>query len=143
MYKKAIVFFLVIFAIYLCSCSKTESNYQSSDLNAVDRNALDVSIIKLIAAPEKYHGRVVRVIGVGNLEFEGCAVYLSRDDYKYRVHKNGLWIELDEKATSYEDAKEFNGKYVIIEGTFDKNDAGHFGMWSGSIKKITRYELWE
>jgi len=142
MNKKIIAGVLLIFIIYFSACSNVDDPHIGSGENPADQNALDLSIINLIATPEKYHGKVVRVIGVGNLEFEGNAVYLSREDFKY-VSNNGLWIELGEKATPYNEAKKFNGKYVIIEGTFDKNDTGHFGMWSGSIKKITRYELWE
>lgn len=141
MFKKIILSaVLLIFIVGLCSCTNTSAN--NTELNPANQDALDISIINLIATPEKYHGKVVRVIGVGNLEFEGDAIYLSRDDYKY-VSNNGLWIELGEKATSYDEAKKLNGKYVIVEGTFDKNDTGHMGMWSGSIKKISRYELWE
>lgn len=142
MYRKRLTGFLLIFILCLSACSKAGDLNIGSGENPADQNALDISIINLIATPEKYHGKVVRVIGIGNLEFEGNAVYLSRDDYKY-VSSNGLWIELGGRSTPYDEAKKFNGKYVIIEGTFDKDDTGHFGMWSGSIKKVTRYELWE
>ena len=104
---------------------------------------MDVSIINLIATPEKYHSKRVRVIGVGHLEFEWNAVYLSRDDYQNDVDRNGLWLVLGERATPYEEAQKFNGKYVIIEGTFDKNYTGHMGLWSGAITNITRYDLRE
>ena len=142
MLKRITLCILIVLIILLSSCSTPNVPDNSSGQNPANQNALDVSIINLIATPEKYHGKIVRVIGVGNLEFEGNAIYLSRDDYKY-VSNNGLWIELGGSATPYDEAKKFNGKYVIIEGTFDKNDKGHFDMWSGSIKEITRYELWE
>ena len=131
----------IIFAMVVLTGCKSY-NYVSGK-NSANHDADDVSIIQLISNPEKYDGKVVRVIGVGNLEFEGDAVYLSRDDWKNWVCKNGLWIELGDDATSYNVAKCWNGKYVIIEGTFEQESTGHFGMWSGAITDITRYELWE
>lgn len=114
----------------------------NDNLNKVDFSAIDVSIIQLIANPSEYHGKKVRVIGVGNLEFEGDGLYLSKDDLKYGTN-NSLWLVLSLDATPYEDAMEYNGKYVLVEGTFDMNNKGHFGMWLGAIVDITRYINWE
>jgi hypothetical protein len=97
-------------------------------------------MIQLIANPEKYDGKLVFVKGVGNLQYEGDAVYLNIDDYINGNTLNGLWITLDEDVISYEEAKKYNGKYVIIIGEFDKDNKGHFGSWSGSINHITRYD---
>ena len=100
-----------------------------------------VSIIQLIATPEKYDGMLVRVTGVGNLEFEGNAIYLNKEDLAYRTH-NAVWLDFQSNTTvSYEEAKDFNGKYVIVEGVFDKNNTGHMGDFHGAITDITRYEL--
>ena len=37
-----------------------------------------VSLIRLIANPEKYHGKKIQVTGYINLEFEGDAIYLHK-----------------------------------------------------------------
>lgn len=111
-------------------------------INPANQYAIEVSMVQLLATPEKYHGKLVRVIGVGNLEFEGNYLSLSKEDHAYGVG-NSVWIELGNKATPYEKAKKYNGKYVIVEGFFDKDDRGHFDMFCGSIKDISRYELWE
>ena len=142
-----IILLLIVFivvAIYIVKKDDISYMFDTNDesINAANQNALEVSIIQLIANPKDYDGKIVRVIGVGSLEFEGNGVYLSRDDWKY-VSRNGLWIEVGNKATPYNVAKNWNGKYVIIEGTFDAKMTGHFGMWSGAIVNITRYELWE
>jgi len=146
MMRKNLCLLLFLCAAVFASCAHSERNLNSSDeieLNRANHSALGVSIIQLIAHPAEYHGKKVRVIGVGNLEFEGNGVYNSREDWKYAVYKNGLWIELGDQATPYLFAKAYNGKYVIIEGTFDQNSTGHLDMWSGAIIDITRYELWE
>ncbi len=41
-----------------------------------------ISLINLIATPERYHGKWVRVQGVANFEFEGNALFLHKEDYK-------------------------------------------------------------
>ncbi len=99
-------------------------------------------MIQLIATPEKYDGQFIRVIGVGNLEFEGDCISFSKEDLKYSVG-NSIWIELGEKAIPYKEAQQYNGEYVIIEGIFDKDDSGHMDMFCGAIKNISRYELWD
>ena len=110
--------------------------------NSANQLAEDVTMIELIANPEKYHGRLVRVIGVGNLEFEGNCIALSLDDLQ-NFTGNVIWIELGNRAISYEDAKQYNGEYVIVEGFFDQYDCGHMDMFCGSIKDVSRYQLWK
>lgn len=118
-----------------------ESGYKDG-INHANQYAIHVSMVELLAAPEKYDGKLVRVIGVGNLEFEGNYLSLSKEDREYHTF-NAIWLELGERAISYEEARAYNGKYVIVEGFFDKDDGGHFGMFHGTIKDINRYQLWE
>ena len=135
------VVFAVLFGIKIYQDKLIESGYSETQ-NAANQYAKDVTMIQLIADPEKYDGQLVRVIGVGNLEFEGNCISLSKEDLKYGVG-NSIWIELGEKAISYEQAKNYNGEYVIIEGIFDKDYCGHMDMFCGSIKNISRYDLWD
>ena len=123
---------------------KIESYYTLSgdEKNAANHYAEDVSIIELIANPEKYDSKLVRVIGVGNLEFEGNYICLSKEDWE-QSGSNQIWIELGTRATPYQEAQAYNGKYVIVEGFFDKDNCGHFGIFHGAITKVSRYELWE
>ena len=135
------VVFAVLFGIKIYQDKSVESGYSETQ-NSANQYAKDVTMIQLIATPEKYDGQLVRVIGVGNLEFEGNCISLSKEDLKYGVG-NSIWIELGEKAISYEEAQQYNGEYVIIEGVFDKDYCGHMDMFCGSIKNISRYDLWE
>jgi hypothetical protein len=102
---------------------------------------IDVSLVRLIANPKDYDGKVVRVIGYARLEFEGNAIYLHQDDYKHSIYKNGLWMDVSEDMLKRK--AEFDRKYVLIEGTFDAKMTGHMGLWSGSIQKITRCQVWK
>lgn len=98
------------------------------------------SIIELIACPDSFHGKGVRVIGFVNLAHEGTAIYLSSEDYKNRISKNGLWLEITpELWTKY---AECNDKYVLVEGIYNSKHLGHMGLFSGAIQEITRFEVW-
>lgn len=136
-----IIFFATFFGIKLFQSHLIESGYQETP-NSANQYAKDVTMVQLIATPEKYDGQLVRVIGVGNLELEGNCISLNREDLIYGVG-NSIWIELGERTISYDEAKQFNGEYVIVEGIFDKDDCGHMDMFCGSIKNVSRYELWD
>ena len=136
----AVVFGLLLGIKMFENCEQGCSGESS---NSANQRPEDVSIIQLIANPEKYHGKLVQVSGVGNLEFEGDYISLRKDDRKYGASKNALWISFDTDIISYEEAQQYNGKYVIVRGIFDMYDPGHGSLFSGTIKNVSRYDLWE
>ena len=106
----------------------------------VAAETLDVSLVQLIANPKDYDGKVVRMIGYVRLEFEGNAIYLHQDDYKHGITKNGLWIDVTDDMRKRQ--ADIDQKYVLLEGTFNARDRGHMGLWTGSVQKITRCQVW-
>ncbi len=94
-----------------------------------------VSIVQLIATPDRYDGKVIQVMGFLRLAFEGNVIYLHEDDYKHGIGKNGLWIERNAKIDEKSD--KLNMHYVVIEGTFHAGDQGHLGLNAGAISNIT------
>ncbi len=106
---------------------------------AAQRGPEAVSLVQLIATPEKYQGKPVQVFGFMRLEHEGNAIYLHKEDYENALYKNGLWLTNVDTA---EHRAKHNLKYVLVEGTFDGKAHGHFGLWSGTIKDIKRVDLW-
>jgi hypothetical protein len=102
--------------------------------------AEDVSMVQLIATPEKFDGKFVRVFGFLNLEFEGDSLYLHREDLVQSLVRNGVWVHRTEAMER--DRKKLNRHYVLIEGIFDAQDHGHMGLSGGAIKGITRVETW-
>jgi hypothetical protein len=100
----------------------------------------DVSLIQLVATPERFHGKFVRVIGHVRLEFEGNAIYLHHDDLKYGLTKNGLWLDVTDQIRKERD--KYTDKYVLVEGTFNSQNHGHMGMNSGAIESIKRFQAW-
>jgi len=117
----------------LTSCSEKNNNEENS-------MPLDVSLIQLIANPSDYHGKKIRISGVTQIDHSGVSVYFDKDGWYY-LGKEKLWVSIESKKIknentiyledmlwyyindewiSYEDAQEYNGKYVIIEGSSEK-----------------------
>jgi hypothetical protein len=100
----------------------------------------DVTLIRLIASPEKFDGKLIRVIGFLRLEFEGDVLYLHREDYENAILGDGIWVDVTPVITKQ--SAVLNMNYVLLEGVFSASERGHMGMWSGTIKQIRRAQLW-
>ena len=102
------------------------------------------SLIELVARPEAYDGKRVRVIGFVNFEFEGNGLYVSREDWEQSILRNGVWIDPPPgfESDSAPSSRQPNQRYVIVEGTFHAGRGGHLGMWSGSLGSVTRLDAW-
>src|SRR5262249_46308494 len=106
----------------------------------------DVSLIQLIATPEKYHGKFVRVKGYLHNQFEDSAIYFTKDDADHLIGENALWVSYSEKVQKQtldpkqkvDNLRYFDSKYVLIEGYFDKDGHGHLGAFAGTIGRATR-----
>ncbi|WP_263352176.1 hypothetical protein [Acidicapsa acidisoli] len=101
----------------------------------------DVSLIQLIANPQAFDNKRVRITGFLHLEFEGNVIYLHSDDFLYSLTKNGLWIDVPKEMTQGQ-IKAVNDQYVICTGRFAANMHGHMGLNSGEMTDITRLEVW-
>ena len=104
-------------------------------------DAESVSIIRLIAAPERYDGKLVRVVGYLNMAFEGDSIYFHEEDFRRSLVENALWVEPVDGMRK--ELAKLSRQYVLIEGVFDASDTGHMGLFSGTIKKITRADAWK
>lgn len=137
-------FYLLNLSFIITACNQPPTKVKSSDTSThtVDRINMikEVSLISLIANPEKYYGQKIRAIGYLHLEFEGNGLYLHKEDYDHGIDKNALWVDIDTRA-KIQGLKRYSNHYVLIEGTFDGNSKGHMAMNSGSISNITRVEL--
>jgi hypothetical protein len=98
-----------------------------------------ISLLHLIQHPDAYHEQVVRVVGVARIRFEAKALYVSRDDLERAITKNAVWLDVELS----DENKQLNGKYVLVEGLFDKDDLGHLKLYSGRITKVERLEEWK
>jgi hypothetical protein len=94
-----------------------------------------VSIVDLLARPEAYDGKFVRVEGFLHVHFEGTALFMTKEHADYLMCKYGFWVSLDEVKYP---AKDFDGKYVLLEGTFNRANKGHMRLWSGELRDVSR-----
>ena len=103
-----------------------------------EKRALPVSLIRVIANPEKFDGQRLRVIGFlyygGGLDRAVC-LYVSETDARNAVMPNCVSLELALK----QDDKRL-GKYVILNATFRYN-TGH-GLDFLSFDDVTDVQLW-
>ncbi|MCV4614455.1 hypothetical protein OFM04_31645, partial [Escherichia coli] len=75
----------------------------------------------LLAQPEKYHLQKVVIEGVGNIEFEGNTLYLNKESWENFVQSDSVWLDIDfpNPVVTLARARQLNGDYVRIAGTFD------------------------
>ena len=92
------------------------------------------NLLQLIADPDRYNGRQVRVTGYCSFEFEGTGIYLYREDYLHRL-SNRLWLDIPPESDR-------EPQYCIVEGTFDSKQKGHLGVSIGTITSIGRLQAW-
>jgi len=101
-----------------------------------------VSVARILARPEAYDGKVVRIVGFLNIEFEGDAIYASEEAYRHRLIPDAIWVDVPKDLADRREA--YQRRYVILEGTFDANAHGHMGMFPGSLRKISSHQpMWD
>lgn len=98
-----------------------------------------ISLIQLIANPEKYHQKTVEVEGYLTTGFENNALYLHKEDYDNNLLINAVYVAFSERSIDKKILIDANKKYTILVGIFDMN-GGSF--YSGAIKNITRVGKW-
>lgn len=100
-----------------------------------------VSMVALLAAPTHYNGIVVQTTGFLAVEFEGNALYLHEEDYRYGMEKNAVQLALTKPQE--QQFKALHAKHVLIEGVVSAdNRVVDSGMYSGIIRNITRLQEW-
>jgi hypothetical protein len=96
------------------------------------------SMVAILARPEDFGGKRVKVQGVFNLEFEGDQLCLDRDSLRHFVLKNCLRVRLNPGLEeSYEAISRWNGWYAMLEGEISAEDRGHFGMFRASVVDVS------
>jgi hypothetical protein len=99
-----------------------------------------VSMLQLIATPEKYDKKEVMVVGFLVTEHEGNILYLHREDYEQRISKNGLWVVLTPE--NKEKLGGLSKHYVLLAGTFNASNKGHMSLTSGALEDVKRATSW-
>ena len=95
----------------------------------------DTSITQLLARPEVYDGKRVRLKGYIHFQFEGNGIYPRREDEHGHLYRNGLWVQVKDGVSL---PLECQDRYVLVEGTFVARHHGHYGLLRGAVTDITR-----
>src|SRR6266545_5085870 len=66
----------------------------SSERNAEPTLA---SVVRVLATPDAFDGKLVRLAGYCHLGFESDALYLHREDYVFRLPVNAVKLDLGER----------------------------------------------
>lgn len=109
-----------------------------SDFGESNPKAINVSVESLIVYPEKYNGKLVRVTGIGNIQFESDCLFLSKEDQVNLVSENSISIDPNYKKLGAEegtfgDLTWLNGNYVVVEGVFNSENL--------IIENVTKYKI--
>ena len=135
------LFAIALVCIVLMSAPKVPAQQAGYYPSGGADEAPQVSLIKLIANPQAYNHKIVRLIGYLHLEFEGNAIYLHQDDFEHGIYENSIWINLP-KDISQVQIKAVNDHYVICTARFIASQHGHMGMFSGELEDVRRLETW-
>jgi hypothetical protein len=102
---------------------------------AKEENFTQVSLVSLIAIPEKYDGRLVLVKGIAHFDSKTSmyAIFLTRDDMRASNGLNALYLIL---GSSVANIDRFNDKYVLVRGRFEANNKGHLDSFSGAVNDV-------
>jgi hypothetical protein len=131
----------IALALSLLSLSGAGSRYsQQSSRASAKPQLIDVGMVALLAAPQRYDGAAIRTQGFACIEFEGDALYLHEEDYKFGLTKNAFRLRLSDSQRK--ELKSLNLKYAIIEATLHASGPEQRGIWSGVIGEISRFEAW-
>ncbi|MGA2833794.1 MAG: hypothetical protein ABSE55_12060 [Terracidiphilus sp.] len=132
------LFLAILAASGRIAYSQTAGYYPKGGPDYADES---VSLIQLIANPERYDKKIVRFIAYLHLEFEGDAVYLHRDDFEHAISNDAIWINLPRDIKADEKTA-VNDRYVICTARFVAGRHGHMGMFAGELEDVTRLEVW-
>ena len=80
-----------------------------------------VSLVALLANPDKYDGKLVRVSGFLHHKFEDNHLYISKDDADYLLTENGISVSYSKDLKTEPRGfplEQYDAAYVLMEGRF-------------------------
>jgi len=97
-----------------------------------------VPLVRLLAAPDEFDGKVVWTAGYFQSGMEDEALYISELDGRNFIPLNGIWLDWDGSVPP-EKLQKFKGRYLMLKGTFLKGYAGHMGLYSGRLSNVREF----
>ena len=98
-------------------------------------------MVQLIAYPEQFDGKRVALVGFLNIEFEGDALYLHKEDFRNRLGDNAIGVSVP--LDWLQKVRCRNQSYVRLVGIFNAKNTGHMGgRPAGSLEDIEQCRQW-
>ena len=102
----------------------------------IGQQPLQVSLVQLIASPEKFDGKLVSVIGFLEIG-ESADLYLHEEDFKHGLRLNAVWVA--SPSAMREQTKLLDQTYVHIIGVFSNRSEN---LIPAGIGKVVSWEVW-
>ncbi|HRS17779.1 MAG TPA: hypothetical protein P5234_16195 [Thermoanaerobaculaceae bacterium] len=102
---------------------------------------LPVSIISLIAHPQRYDGHVVYLKGWLQVDDVQGIIYLSSEALRLNGFGEGIWVDFRDSSLGLTKLSIANRRYVAIRALFDASRHGDMGLYQGTLTGITLLEV--
>lgn len=101
--------------------------------------AQEVSLVALLANPQSYEGKLIRVEGFfDGSHFESCQLFLSKADFDSHIDRNSIFVRwpgcFDRRS-----AAKVQRRYALVEGVFRADIGAGFGSFS-EVREVRRLE---
>jgi hypothetical protein len=147
--------FVILFSLFLVACAHAVTLVRGCNIDdGVEYCA--VSMVSLLANPDKYDGKRVIVSGYYKIAPEMSGLFLTEDYARIEDYTNAIWISYDKqfKPEVRNDDKfwkdYFNhlvnsvsatNHYVQVIGIYHARPAGHFGVYQGEIGPVPGFSV--
>lgn len=138
--RSLILLFLVLFVtsagLVLIERAGERPSPKSGDFETAGpaRPGKSMSLVALLADPQRRHQERVAVAGFLVLEFEHLALYLDQTSQEAGLQENGVWIDAP-ISIQHPAMKRLSRTYVVVDGRFDATAKG-YGNYSGTLTDI-------
>ena len=101
------------------------------------------SLLRLLACPKEFNGKVVCVSGYFIDQLDHRAIYPNKSFVEYWPYQNGLWVHINNDKVRFEpqasegNLPNLNQQYIEVVGKFSMKSHGTLGLWrSGAIEDV-------
>jgi hypothetical protein len=127
---------IAIISLLLLGCATISNQPVIASQAHDERKYMQVSLIRLLANPERYDGKFIMVQGIAYFDskYGINAIFLTRDDKRAGNGLNGLFVVFNPTLPKVD---HLNEQYVLARGTFHAHEKGRLGSFSSSLFDVT------
>lgn len=97
----------------------------------------EVSLVRILANPELYDGKLVQASGYLTLGFEDSGLHLDKTAYDAGLTKNAVWVSKPSWLSRAQRARLTN-RYATVYARFNASHEGMYSLYSGSLEDVRR-----